>query len=262
MYSLGFLGLGKMGCSIASGVMSKGLYPKEALSFFAPSEATKQKGLSLGMALANDERELVESSKIIVLAIKPQKYEEIFSKLDGIDFQGKIIISLAPGKSLSYLSSIFKGARIARAMPNTPSLIGKGVTTIALLEEEIKEVIEIFSSIGICLAVEEKRIDEAIPLSGSMPAYLFEFVKAFVESAASYGISKEDAKKLALNAIIGSCELALQSEEDLDVLLDNVCSKGGSTIAGLEQLRDYGFNEAVKKCYDACVARSKELGKE
>ena len=260
MYSLGFLGLGKMGSSIACGVLSKGLYPKEGISFFAPSEKTQQNGLSMGMALAKSERELAESSKVIVLAIKPQKYDEVFAKLQGLDFKGKAIISLAPGKSIEQLSSVFEGASISRVMPNTPSLIGHGVTTIAFGGDTIKEVIDIFSSIGTYLVVKEKQIDEAIPLNGSMPAYLFEFVKAFVECGVSYGIGKEDAKKLALNAIIGSCMLALESKEDLDTLIDNVCSKGGSTIAGLNKLKENGFDEAIRQCYEACVKRSIELG--
>lgn len=259
MYDIGFLGLGKMGSAIANGILSKGLYVKENIAFFAPSEATKTKGLALGIAFAADERDLVTRSKLIILAIEPQKYGEVLSKFEGMDFAGKIVVSLAPGKTIDYLKSVFVGARIARAMPNTPCLINKGVTTLAFDEGPIDEVIAVFSSVGAYTVVKEKQIDEAIPLQGSMPAYIFEFVKAFVECGSTYGIDKEDARKLALNAIIGSCELALQRDEDLDVLIDSVCSRGGATIAGLTKLRENGFDEAIKSCYEACVNRSLEL---
>lgn len=259
MYQFGFLGLGKMGYSVLKGVLSKGLYDKSELAFYAPSEATQQKGKALGLALAEGERDLFESCKIVLLAVKPQKYEGAFAKLDGLDFSGKTIISLAPGKSIAYLKSIFKGARVARAMPNTPALIGRAVTTIASDDESIGDVTRIFASIGAYAVVEEKQIDEAIPMNGSMPAYLLEFAKTFIECGVANGFKEEDAKNLVLHSIIGSCELALQSEDSLDTLINNVCSKGGSTIAGLNQLRDNGFNESIQKCFAACVKRSKEL---
>lgn len=260
MYKFGFLGLGKMGSSILNGIISKNIYKKEELIFYAPSEETQKTYTEFGLKLANDEKELFELSNIILLAIKPQKYDEVLSKISCLELKDKTIISLAPGKSISYLSSFFKNCNIVRAMPNTPALIGEAVTTICYNGEPIDEINNIFSSIGVYSIVKEKQIDEAIPLNGSMPAYIFEFVKVFVECAKSYGINQEDAYKLALHSIIGSCNLALSSQDDLDTLINNVCSKGGSTIAGLNELKNNGFEESIKKCYDACVKRSIELG--
>ena len=259
MYKIGFLGLGKMGSSILNGILSSSIYNKEDITFYAPSDKTKEKGKSLGISLADNERDLFISSQLIILAIEPQKYDEVFAKLNDIDFTDKIIISLAPGKTISYLKKIFKDAHVVRAMPNTPSVISKGVTTLAFDDIEIKEVIDIFSSIGTYKVVKEEEIDLAIPLHGSMPAYFFEFIKAFRDAAISYGLDKEEATSLALHAVIGCAELALKSDEDLDTLIDKVCSKGGATIAGLNVLRENGFDEIIKKCYIACVNRSKEL---
>ena len=260
MKKFGFLGLGKMGSSILNGILSNNLYDIKDLAFYAPSAETKKKYQEKGLTLVQDERELFKISQIILMAIKPQKYDEILEKIKDLDFSDKIIISLAPGKSINYLESFMKNAKVVRAMPNTPALINQSVTTIAFNGCEIKEVLDIFSSIGSYLVVNEKQIDEAIPLNGSMPAYVLEFAKTFIECAKSYGFKEDDAKSLVLNAIIGSCKLALNSNDDIDTLINNVCSKGGSTIAGLNELRDNGFNDAIKKCYDACVKRSKELG--
>ena len=258
---LGFLGLGKMGTSILKGVMNNHLYKRENILFYAPSFETQEKGKFLGANLAKDERELVEKSNIVVLAIKPQKYDEVFSKFDGINFKNKIIVSLAPGKSINYLKVFFKDAQIVRAMPNTPSFVNKGVTTLKFDKDINKEVTDIFSSIGSYVILDsEEKIDETIPLNGSMPAYMFEFINAFIESALEYGITREDAKKLALETISGCCELAKKSDDDFDTLINNVCSKGGSTIEGLNVLRNSRFKGIIKECYKACVNRSKELG--
>lgn len=260
MYKIGFLGLGKMGSAILNGILSKNLYKKDEISFYAPSDATQNKYTNLGLKLLNDEREVFINSKIIILAIKPQKYNEVFRNLSSIDFSDKVIISIAPGKSISYLESVFKNATIIRAMPNTPAFIAKATTTIAYNNGKAKGIaIDIFSSIGSYVIVDEDEIEPMIPLHGSMPAYILEFAKDFINQGVKEGILYDESYKLVLNSIIGSCELALSSNEDIDTLIDNVCSKGGSTIAGLNELRDNGFNEAIEKCYKACVRRGKEL---
>lgn len=260
MYQLGFLGMGKMGSSILRGVLSEGVVRPGDVAFYAPSQQTQNQYTAQGLRLAKNEQDLLEISNLIILAIKPQKYDEILKNVQDLDFTGKTVVSLAPGKSIAYLKRLLPGAKVVRAMPNTPALITEAVTTIAFDGEPVEEVLHIFSTIGTYAIVKEKQIDEAIPLQGSMPAYLFEFAKTFVEEGASYGIEYEEAKKLALNSIIGSCLLALRSEDDFDTLINNVCSKGGSTIAGLNRLRERGFAEAIKECYEACVARSIELG--
>jgi pyrroline-5-carboxylate reductase len=261
-FQIGFLGLGNMGSSILKGILSKNVYQKEDISFYAPSDATKENYTNLGLSLASDERALCEDSQIIVLAIKPQVYDSVFEKIKDLDFNNKTIISLAPGKSISYLETIFPGATIVRAMPNTPALIGKAATTLAYNKEEhINEIKTIFASIGNYVVMEERLIDEVIPLNGSMPAYLFEFAKNFIDLGVQSGLDYKSSYDLVFQAIIGSCLLALDSHEDVDTLINNVCSKGGSTIAGLNQLRENQFKEAITKCYKACVKRSKELAK-
>ena len=253
--------MGKMGSSIFYGIVKKGLYKKDDILFFAPSSSTQEKYRSEGVGLANDQRDLVERSSIIILAIKPQKYDEVFACLDGLDLRGKIFVSLAPGKDIASLSATLAGATVCRAMPNTPATIGKAMTTLAFASTPIKEVEDIFSSIGATLLIDEGKMDEVIPLQGGLPAYLFYFAKAFLMSAKEQGINEDVAKKLLFESIIGSSQLALQSEESLDTLIDQVCSKGGSTIAGLNKLKDGSFEEDIKACFDACVSRSKELAK-
>lgn len=262
-YKIGFLGLGNMGSAILNGILLNRLYKQDEIAFFAPSKDTQLKYQQKGISLLKDEKMLCQECQILILAIKPQIYQKVFTQIKDIDFYNKIVISLAPGKSISDLQKQFKGAHIARAMPNTPAKIGKATTTIACNDKEIEDLVKsIFSSIGTCVLLNEKWIDETIPLNGSMPAYLFEFAKSFIEEGQHVGLTEKEARKLVFSAIIGTCYLGLESDEPLDILIDQVCSKGGSTIAGLNVLIENHFSSTIKACFAACVKRSKELAKE
>ena len=121
---------------------------------------------------------------------------------------------------------------------------------------------QVFECIGSASILDkEEQIDEAIPLNGSMPAYLYYFAQAFINKGIEYGIDENIARQLAGSAIIGSARMILESDESLDTLINNVCSKKGSTIEGLNRLAEQDFQKIIEDCYDACVARSKELSK-
>ena len=109
--------------------------------------------------------------------------------------------------------------------------------------------------------ITEDLMDASLPLNGSMPAYLYFFAKCFIEMGAKNGIDYETAKNLTAESIIASARMIVESPDSIDTLINNVCSKGGTTIAGLYELYDNNFEEAIKKCYDACVNRSIELSK-
>ena len=261
----GILGVGKMGGAILDGVLASGVFPNSDIMICDHKESTRMKYSALGIGIAQTEKELLDKSDIFMLAIKPQGFSAI-EALSGTPCAGKAIISLAPGKKVSFLESFFKGALVVRAMPNTPALVRNAATTlfangkgdVGLLEW----VKRIFSSIGTFEFLEkEEMIDIAIPVNGSMPAYLFSFVREFVEKAVQNGIDRQTAMNLCVNSIIGSCKLLQSSDDGLDTLISNVCSKGGTTIAGLDSMYGNGFKESIGACYDACVARSLELAK-
>jgi pyrroline-5-carboxylate reductase len=263
-YKFGLLGVGKMGSAILGGLIKKDIYKPEEIVIYTLEEDIKEKYKKQGINIANDEIDLFNSSSVTLMAIKPQIYDSVLEKVKG-NYNNKTIISIAPGKKIEYLESFFKDAFIVRAMPNTPALINQAMITYAVNneseEEKIEEAKKIFSSIGKSIVLEEWQIDEAIPLNGSMPAYIFKFAKDFIDCGIGHGLSEEKAKELALNSIIGSSLLALSSPDDLQTLINNVCSKGGTTIAGLEKLEENGFTTSIQACFDACVNRSKELGK-
>lgn len=263
MYSLGILGLGKMGGSILEGVTNAKIFNNDDIMFYTLGEEEQKKYQNLGYVLAKNEKDLFENCKTILLAIKPQMFAEALENAKDIDFNGRCVITIAAGIAISYVENYFSNATVVRVMPNTPALIKMAAATICTnnKNELYEQAKTIFSSIGSVTEIEESQMNDSLPLNGSMPAYLYLFAKAFIESAKKYNIDEEAAKVLCCNAIIGSANMILQSSDSIDTLINNVCSKGGTTIEGLNELYENNFIEAVDKCYDACVRRAYELNK-
>lgn len=263
MYSLGILGLGKMGGSILEGVTNAKLYENSDIMFYTLGDEEQKKYKSMGYSLAKNEKDLFSNCKTILLAIKPQMFQDALEYAKGIDFSNCCVITIAAGIAINYVEKYFSNATVVRVMPNTPALIKMAAATICTnrkndLYENAKRI---FESIGSVTEIEESQMNDTLPLNGSMPAYLYLFAKAFIDSAKKYNISEESAKELCCNAIIGSANMILESKDSIDVLIDNVCSKGGTTIEGLNELYDNEFEKAIAKCYDACVRRAYELNK-
>ena len=263
MYKFGILGVGKMGSSILNGIMKANLYEKKdiLLNLYSEEEVNYY-GKELGFNYVNDPKKLFESCNLVLLSIKPQVFPQIEDIAKSIDFSGKGILSIAAGITLDYLHSLFKGADIIRVMPNTPAMINMAVATVCSKNTNstyYSQAVDILNSIGKCYEIDEKYMDATIPLNGSMPAYLELFAKAFIDKARMDGIDAEIAKKLVCESIISSANLILQSEDDIDTLIKNVCSKGGTTLAGLDKLYEYNFEKAIYECSEACKNRSSEL---
>ena len=263
MYKFGILGVGKMGSSILNGILEANIFDKkDILLNLYSDEEVEYYGKKLGFNYVSDANKLFNSCEIILLSIKPQVFESIEAIAKAIDFTGKGIISIAAGITLDYLHSLFNGADIVRIMPNTPALIKMAVATICSKNKNSKYydiAFKIFNSIGKCYEIDEKYMDATIPLNGSMPAYLELFAKAFIDKAIRDGIDHEVAKKLVCESIISSANLILKSDEPIEQLIKNVCSKGGTTLAGLDKLYEYKFEEAIYECSEACKNRSSEL---
>lgn len=263
MFKLAIVGLGKMGKSILEGILSANLYKKNEIILGLHDEQKAKVCQDAGFNATSDINFIYENAEIILIAIKPQGFKESFKDAKNFDFNGKCVISIMAGIKIATIEEYFKNASIFRAMPNTPALIRSGVSTICYNFANIYENIvkEIFDSIGNGYFITEDLMDASLPLNGSMPAYLYLFAKDFIENGINNGIDPETAKKLTVQSIIASAKMILESEDDIDTLINNVCSKGGTTIAGLNELYDNGFEDAIKKCYEACMNRSIELAK-
>lgn len=264
MYQIAILGVGKMGGAILEGVLRCGVYQKEDILLYIHSQDKLNKYLNDGYNVTNDVDTVFENAKIILLAIKPQMFPEALASAKNYDFSGRCIISIAAGLTISYIQTYFSGAFIVRAMPNTPAQIGQGVTTLCANDESnmyFTSALRVFRSIGVAYPIKESQMDDSLALNGSMPAYLYYFALCFIDQAVKDGIDFETAKKLTAESIKSSANMILKSDDPIEVLIDNVCSKGGTTIAGLEELKNNGFKETIEKCIKACSNRSRELSK-
>jgi len=264
MAKIGFIGMGNMGFALMKGLLA--VYDEDDLIFSCLTEDKKQKIQGeTGIMAAGSNIELVQASEIVVLAIKPQVYDEVFAEIRGHIHPGTIFISLAPGKRIAYIREALGGSvRVVRAMPNTPALIGHGMTGVAYDEseftsDEIKVIDDLFSCVGSYRKVDEEQISAVVCASGSSPAYVYMFINELARSAAEKGLAPDVALDMASGAVLGAAMMVMRTGEDPEVLKQRVCSKGGTTIAGIGQLEAHGFAEAIHAATEACYRRSEEL---
>ena len=262
LYKIGFLGVGKMGGSILNGIVSSSLYQKDDIYLFDKNPDVLDYYKALGYDFASDETNLFECCDIVILAIKPQMFNALEEVIKNKKFNC-LIVSIAAGISISALKNIFGPLKCIRVMPNTPALIGKATSVIsrddAVLDDEFNVVKEIFEKIGVVVELSEVQMNEIIPLNGSMPAYLYYFAEGFIENGIKNGIDEEVCKQLVANAIIGSAEMILKADKPTSVLIKDVCSPGGTTLAGLYVLEDNDFKKTIDTAADACIKRAYEL---
>ena len=261
MFKLGILGVGKMGSAILEGVIKKEVYSVFDVMLYTPELDIQEKYKGEGFVIADNELDLFSSCETILIAIKPQMFPTVLIHAENLDFSKKCVISIAAGQTIQTVESYFKNATVVRVMPNTPALIASASTALCYnrYNNLVLKAKEIFESIGAVEEITEDQMNESLPLNGSMPAYLYLFAKAFIENGVKLGIDYEVSKRLCSHAIIGSAKMILEASDDIDTLINNVCSKGGTTIAGLNELYDNNFVEAIDKCYKACVDRAIEL---
>ena len=261
MYKLGIIGLGKMGSSILSGIIKSSIYNKNEILLFDINENIKTTLLNDGFLFSDNEEQLLENVEMVIIAIKPQ----MFNVLKQLKFTNSnlVVISIAAGKTISNLKEIFGNNKYIRVMPNTPALISSGATAIArdenVDEDTFNKVKKIFESIGIVEEISEDKMNEIIPVNGSMPAYLYYFVKAFIDAAVEEGIDYEVAKRLACESVIGSSKMILETNKSIDELIKDVCSPGGATLEGLYVFNENKMDEIIKKASKACVDKAYDL---
>jgi len=177
----------------------------------------------------------------------------------------KLVVSIAAGITLAYLSSRLKTTKIIRVMPNTPALVQEGMSVMSMCEcindKEMQVIKDIFMSIGLLLALPEKYMNAVTALSGSGPAFFAYFVEAMIEGGVRMGLGKDDAATLAVQTFLGTAKL-LDTGMNPSKLREMVTSPGGTTAAGLKLFEERGFKEIVIASIEAATNRAKELGGE
>ena len=257
MDKIGFIGMGNMGSAMLKGALT--CFSASDMCFYdINAEKCDAITRETHVISVGSIQECVKECKYIILAIKPQAYEEATQKIKEVLTSDHVVISLAPTISISDLTRMLDiNARIVRAMPNTPALIGEGMTGLCakdntFTEEELLTVEKFFSSFGKCKFVSETVMSAVVCASGSSPAYVYIFIEALADSCVKYGMSREDAYEFAAQAVYGSAKMVVESEEVPASLKDKVCSPGGTTIRAVEALEEHGFRNAIFKATEAC----------
>ena len=257
MSNIGFIGAGNMGYAMLKGAISS-ISPENVgvtdRSFDKAESIAQETGVRHFESIAD----CVKNCKYVVFSIKPQVYENVVDEIRKFVDDSKIIISLAPNVSIEMLNGMFgKNVRVVRLMPNTPALVGEGMTGYcyddALFNEEEKTFLaDLFNSFGKAVKGSEKIMSAVVCASGSSPAYVFMFIEALADSVVKYGMSRDDAYTFVAQTVLGSAKMVLESGEHPGVLKDRVCSPGGTTIRAVEKLEECGLRNALFKATEAC----------
>ncbi len=265
-----FIGGGNMATAFIGGLLDKGFCRKEDLrAVEINSEARTKLKQKYGIAcFANAHQAWAErDGDIIVFAVKPQQMRDA-ARNSGLAANANLIVSIAAGITLSSLSRWLGGHRyLIRAMPNTPALIGEGITGLYALpsvtEDEKKKAEAILSAVGPTIWIrDEEQMDAVTAISGSGPAYVFYFIEAVEDAAMQLGLPLETAHKLALQTFTGAAKLAATSPDPVMVLREHVTSKGGTTERALASMEAAKVKEAIVRAIRAAAERARELGDE
>ena len=266
MIQIAFVGAGKMASAMVRGVLARRLYLPAQIGCICGTDPTGPAlAAQTGIAYEVDPAKLLDTADIVVLACKPQQ----LASLDAAyitQTNDKLLLSILAGTPLAKLAAKFPRARnIVRAIPNTPGQIGAGITAFSaqkvLSSADQQSVENILGSLGPVLELPETDIDAVTAVSGSGPAYLFEFVAAFRAAAVATGLPPATAEKLALETVRGSVKLLEATGEDPEKLRDAVTSPGGTTAAALEVFRAGNFRQLFTEAVAAAKRRSEELAK-
>ena len=269
-----FIGGGNMGRALISGLLANGFHSNQ-ISVVEANAATALKlhedfgvqGIGALEHIAFD----FTKNNVVIMAIKPQDFNVVAkglaSKLKHTSAPGPLILSIAAGIRLKDMSRWLDHARCVRAMPNTPALIGKGITGLfadkAVNEADRDLAQTICNAVGQSVWVlEENLMDAVTALSGSGPAYVFAFLEAMQSAGEKLGLDPTSARKLAYATLEGATQLAHNSDEHAGVLRERVTSKGGTTAAALEVMKQQGWHEILEKAIDAANQRGKAMGDE
>ncbi len=265
-YKLAVIGVGNMAKSIIAGIVNSNTLVSELIVYDSfPSQydtLPKEKGSFL---YASSIADAVREADCVLLSVKPQNYDEVLTEIQAVnDHAKKLYISIGAGITAQSVSSCLGDACVIRVLPNIPMLIGEGVSIICKNEkaraEEFEFVCEVFRSSGSILLIEESEMNRMIGVTSSSPAYVFQFIQSIYQGALAQDLPDRELLDAICDVVIGTARLLKSSDDTPEEWITKVASKGGTTERALAKLKEYRFDEAIKKAMMACTARADELG--
>jgi pyrroline-5-carboxylate reductase len=265
---LGFLGGGNMAAALIKGLLhGKVVPPERILVSDVKAERLEQLHAAHGIRTTLDNHALLRESDVVVLAVKPQVIDRVLSEI-GADVRGdQLVVSVAAGVPVEALEGrLPAGARVVRAMPNTPATVQAGATAIAggahAVADDLRVARELFEAVGRVVELEEGLLDAVTGLSGSGPAYVMLIIEALADGGVKVGLHRDTALLLAAQTVYGSARLLLETGEHPGRLKDMVTSPGGTAIAGLHTLESGALRKTLIDAVECATKRSAELGEQ
>ena len=263
--TIAFLGAGNMGEALIRGLLAaKTVAPSQIIATDVRPERLEEFKRTFGIRVAGDNAQAVAEADVVLLAVKPQQMSAVLAPLQSIVINRTLFVSIAAGVTTNRIESEVGGkARVVRAMPNTPALVGAGAAALAkgayATDADLATAEAILGAVGITVRVEEKFIDAVTALSGSGPAYVFYVAEAMIKAGVAAGLEEALARKLAVQTIYGAGKLLAESGEEPEALRRKVTSPGGTTEAALKVMSDRKLAEIFTEAIQAAERRSREL---
>lgn len=263
---IGFVGAGNMAAALLRGLLRAGGLTAEQVQITDVDAAKAQKlATEHGVAVSADTRELARWASTLILAVKPQSMALALADCAATISLDTLVISVAAGVRCDTIAAALpSGARVIRAMPNTPALIGAGATALsagATATAADRDLARgLFDAVGRTVIVDEVHMDAVTGLSGSGPAYVMVVIEALADGGVRAGLSRDTALLLATQTVLGSAQLLLASGDHPAEWKDRVMSPGGTTSAGLEAIEEGRLRHTLGRAVQMATQRSRELG--
>ena len=265
MFEIGIVGAGKIGSGIIKGLIEKKALKGENIILSDVSENILNPIKSeYGINISLDNKDVFSSSKVIIMAVKPNLIATVLGSVKDLNLGGKLVISVAAGVPIRFIENIIPNVAVIRVMPNISLSIGFSPSCYSLgkhvPKENEEQFVDIFKNLGSVIKVDEGKMDAVTGLSGSGPAYVFSFLKALTEGGIKAGLSEEISRKLSLDTLYGAVLMASSTDKSFEELINMVKTPGGTTEKGLLKLEEYLMEKGIAEAVVKATERSKELG--
>ena len=265
--TIGFIGCGNMAQAMINSLINSGKFSAENIIASNRTLPLIESTIGdLNIKLTRDNIEVASKSDYIILAVKPQIYKIVMDEIKDYIKKDGVLIGIGAGISSEFLRThLNQATKYLKAMPNTPAMVGQGVTAISpgdrFDKEELDNIIEIFNSFGRVEIVDEKLMDGVTAVSGSSPAYVFMMIEAMADAAVLEGIPRQQAYRMAAQTVMGSAKMVLETATHPGILKDKVCSPGGTSIEAVASLEKNGFRAAIIEAMKECANKSRKMSK-
>ena len=264
MTKIAFIGTGNMASAIVNGVIKSNIVSENQIILF-DKNSEQYKRFPSKCNTANSVQKICEFANYIFLSVKPQNIKEILCELKDADINNKVFVSICAGITIESIEKELKGTKIIRTMPNTPLLIGQGVTALcrndAVTDEEFAFVTSLFASSGYTAELKESEINAITAVTSSSPAYIYYFIKSMLDGAKKLGLDGDNLLEMICRTFIGASNMVLSDSRSVDELIRMVKSPNGTTEKALNVFEDECVSEIIEKAMKACADRADELSK-